>query len=175
MRLLHTTERLSFAYLREGDAGVFDTVYSDPRVARFVDDGQPITAAECDAWIEITLNNYASRGYGMFSLHRKSSGELVGCIGIVHPNGQTAPEIKYALLPAVWGEGLATEAVTGVIEYGMTEHGLQNYVATVDPRNVASQNVLLKSGFSQGDSILEDDGSEVLVFYYGDSAICEQM
>ena len=166
-----STERLSFARLQKGDEPVFLKVYSDPKVVRFVDDGSPISEEECQLWVEATLRNYESRGYGMFKILDTMTGELVGCCGIVHPGNQDVPEIKYCLLKASWGKGFATETVRGLIAYGKEVHGLADFVATVAPENRPSQSVLRKAGFRQGDSLLSDDGSETLLFYYGDSGV----
>jgi RimJ/RimL family protein N-acetyltransferase len=133
---------------------------------RWVDDGQPITLAECAHWFEVTRANYEKRGYGMFALEEKASGKVIGFIGIVHPGGQIEAEVKYAFLRSHWGQGLATEAVTGLIDYGARVHGLSYMIATVAPANIASQRVLLKSGMERGELVDNDDGTQTQLFQW---------
>lgn len=55
-------------------------------------------------------------------------------------------EISYAVHPAMWGQGVATEAAGQLLELSFHEHGLDRVFATCDPRNVASARVLTKLG-----------------------------
>lgn len=131
---------------------------------RWVGDGTPLTSSEAERWLEVTSENYAKRGYGMFALEDAGFGEIVGFIGIAHPGGQTEPEVKYALAREHWGKGLATEAVRGIAEYGGSAHGLKRIIATTAPQNVASHRVLEKAGFVRTEVRENDDGSHTWVF-----------
>ena len=139
-------------------------VYSDPEAMRWVGDGQPIGQGECEEWFKVTEANYAKRGYGMFTLVERDSGTVVGFAGLVHPGGQTEPEIKYAFLRTHWGVGLATEAVPQLLAYGASVHGLRRIIATVAPSNLVSQRVLAKAGMVLASHRANDDGSTTLVF-----------
>lgn len=139
-------------------------VYSDPQAMRWVGDGQPISRGECEEWFKVTESNYAKRGYGMFALVERDSGTVVGFAGLVHPGGQSEPEIKYAFLRTHWGIGLATEAVGELLAYGAAAHGLRRIIATVAPENLASQRVLTKCGMALARHRTNDDGSTTLVF-----------
>ena len=139
-------------------------VYSDPQAMRWVGDGQPITRSECKEWFIVTESNYAKRGYGMFALVERESGNVVGFAGLVHPGGQVEPEAKYALLRTHWGIGLATEAISHLLAYGSSAHGLQRIIATVAPGNLSSQRVLAKVGMSLAQRRSNEDGSITLVF-----------
>lgn len=139
-------------------------VYSDPEAMRWVDDGEPITRAECEQWFTVTAANYAKRGYGMFALEERVSGDVVGFCGLVHPGGQLDAEIKYAFRRDHWGKGLASEAVPQLLAYGAGHHGLSRIIATVAPDNAASQRVLAKSGMRFSQRRINDDGSVTLVY-----------
>lgn len=139
-------------------------VYSDKEGARWIEDGKPITYAECERWLHVTETNYAKRGYGMFALESLMSRLVIGFCGLVHPDDQAEAEIKYALLPAYWGQGYASEAVPALLEYGALKHGLTQIIATVAEGNLASQRVLLKSGMSYSHAIYEEDGSQTLLY-----------
>lgn len=140
------------------------SVYSDAEAMRWVGDGRPITREECHHWIKVTLNNYAVRGYGMFALQDRSSSEVIGFCGLVHPRGQEEAEIKYALGREFWGRGLATEAVRAVLAYGAAELGIDYVIATVAPENRPSHRVLLKAGMRHGELRENEDGSVTQIF-----------
>jgi [ribosomal protein S5]-alanine N-acetyltransferase len=139
-------------------------VYSDVEAMRYVGDGTPITRSECEEWFKVTEANYVKHGYGMFTLLAHESGVVVGFAGLVHPGGQAEPEIKYALLRAHWGRGLASELVPQLLTYGARTHALPRVIATVAPGNVASQRVLAKAGMSLVNRRANDDGSTTLVY-----------
>ncbi|MFK7915512.1 MAG: GNAT family N-acetyltransferase [Pseudomonadales bacterium] len=152
------TARLVCRRWLPGDADAIFTVYADPTGARWVDDGQPIAREDCDRWLNVTANNYVTRGYGMFALMSRDSTRVLGFCGLVHPGGQAEAEIKYALRSSYWGRGLATEAIAGLLGYGQEHHRLAKVIATVAAENHASRRALLKSQFRLTRETLEDDG-----------------
>lgn len=164
MAALFETERMRCRRWMRKDFDALFAVYSDREAMRWVGDGEPITESGCKKWFEVTHANYAKRGYGMFSLESRASGEVMGFCGLVHPGGQTEPEVKYAFLKSHWGMGLASEAVPALLEYGARQHGLARVIATVAPANLASQRVLQKSGMHLVQQRENEDGSLSRVF-----------
>jgi RimJ/RimL family protein N-acetyltransferase len=158
------TERLRARRWIASDVEALFAVYSDPEGMRWVGDGQPISRAECDRWMRVTMENYAARGYGMFVLEERTTGEIVGFCGLVHPGGQPEPEIKYALLRSHWGRGLASEIAPALLAYGAERHGLSRIIATVNPEHAVSRRVLAKAGMKLRESRVESDGSVTLVY-----------
>jgi RimJ/RimL family protein N-acetyltransferase len=84
----------------------------------------------------------------------------------VHPAGQDVPEAKYALRRGLWGKGLATEALIGLLSYGASAFGMKEVIATTAPENVASHRVLLKAGMQSGALRENDDGSFTQLFFW---------
>tara|TARA_Y100001933_G_scaffold262509_1_gene320164 strand:- start:1119 stop:1652 length:534 start_codon:yes stop_codon:yes gene_type:complete len=159
------TRRLIVRRLDPGDRAAMLEVYGDRDAMRWVGDGDVLSAAECDRWLEVTAENYRRRGYGMFAMtDRTAPDEVVGFIGLVHPGSQPEPEVKYALRRASWGQGLATEAVQAVIRYGFADHGLTRIIATTAPENAASHRVLRKAGFRDARPRANEDGTWDRVF-----------
>lgn len=138
-------------------------VYGDPVVVRYVADGKPLDRVRCEQWVEVTLRNYATRGYGMVALTERATGSIVGFCGLVHPAGQVEPEIKYALRQDCWGKGFATEAAVGLLGYAR-QLGLAEVIATTDPENVTSHRVLLKAGMERSELRRNEDGSFTQLF-----------
>jgi len=57
-------------------------------------------------------------------------------------------ELIYALLPAHWGQGLASEASRRVLRYGFEECGLTRIVAATDTPNQRSARVMERIGMA---------------------------
>lgn len=161
---LYHTPRLTIRRLNSGDIDAMLAVYGDAAAMRWVDDGAPLDRAGCIEWVAVTERNYATRGYGMSAVVDAATDKVVGFCGLVHPGGQPEPEIKYAFRREVWGGGLATETVRGMLAYGAAVHGLRRVIATVAEHNRASRRVLRKAGMQFLLSQQDDDG--VIVYTY---------
>ncbi len=160
------TARLQARRLELTDVDSLLCVYGDQEVVRWVGDGEPLNRALCEKWVEVTLNNYATRGYGMFVLFDRESGAVVGFAGLVHPDGQPEVEIKYAFHRSHWGQGFATEAASALLAYGASHFGQAEVIATTAPENEASHRVLLKAGMQRGALRENDDGTFTQFFVW---------
>jgi RimJ/RimL family protein N-acetyltransferase len=158
------TERLRLRKIRHDDFDSMMAVYGDLSAMRYVGDGTAISAEDCKRWIEITLSNYQTRGYGMFAVVLRESSQIVGFAGLVHPCKQREPELKYAYLSEFWGMGIATEAGRALLDYGRLEHGLSEIIATVDPSHRVSQNVLAKCGMTFREVRIDEGGTPTSVW-----------
>jgi RimJ/RimL family protein N-acetyltransferase len=158
------TARLRIRRIVPSDVTAMFAVYGDAESMRYVADGQPLTFERCEQWVRVTEKNYAVRGYGMFALEERATGEVVGFAGLVHPGGQEEAELKYALARPHFGRGYATEAAIALLEYGRTVVQTRRIIATADPGNVASHRVLGKAGMRPAGPRTNDDGTKTLVF-----------
>jgi GMP synthase (glutamine-hydrolysing) len=163
-RHLFTTDRLLCRRWLQQDKPALLSVYGDLQTVRWVGDGSPLTDEEAEYWFAVTERNYQQRGYGMFTLESREDGKVVGFAGIVHPNNQQEPEIKYALHRDYWAQGLGSELVAGLIVYARIKHGLSVLIATVDPDNQASRRILEKSGMQHEDIIDDENGRKTLIY-----------
>ena len=158
---LFVTERLAGRRLTRADADAMLAVYADEDAMRFVGDGSAADRAEIDAWIGVTLGNYATRGYGMVALEHREDGTVAGFAGLVHPGGQREPELKYAFHRRYWGRGLATEGARAMLAWGHGDLGLDEIIATIHPDHVVSRRVLERVGMvSQGQRTDADGKAE---------------
>lgn len=161
---LFESARLSARHITPDDFDVMYATYSDPDAMRWVDDGEPISPEDCRRWVDVTLRNYATRGYGMSALVLRETGEVVGFCGLVHPGGQAEPELKYALRRAFWGLGLASEAAAAMVAYGVGALGMSTIIATVAEPHRVSRRVLEKAGMVVSGTRIEDDGPPTVVY-----------
>lgn len=142
-----TTERLVVRRLRPDDLDDFAEICGDPEIARYMGDGQPLSREQTETWIDVSLNNYAERGWGCFGVTTRENDRLVGFCGFARPPERPGiVELIYALVPELWGLGYATEVAGAMLTFGFEQCGLARIEATVDPPNLASKRVLEKIG-----------------------------
>ena len=162
--MLFQTPRLLVRRLVKSDAEAMSAIYGDIETMKYVGDSRPLPVDICLHWIEVTDGNFERRGYGMMAACEKTTGDLVACVGIVHPDQQQQPEVKYAVRRDKWGQGLATELVMAIIEYAKAELGKDVLIATVHPDHLKSQRVLTKAGFKHETDRINDDASTTQVW-----------
>lgn len=63
------------------------------------------------------------------------------------------PDVAYRLLPAHWGQGLATEVALDSVRYGFGDLGLKHIIGLVMPENTASVRVLEKTGLRYAQAV----------------------
>jgi len=156
--------------MRADDLQELLEVYGDRDAMKWVDDGDVLSYEDALRWIQITANNYETRGYGMSAIIELQTGKLIGFCGLVHPNGQQEVEVKYAFKRHVWGQGFATETVKAMLDYAVHSLQISDVIATTAPENCASHKVLMNAGFSVGEVVIEEDGSKTQVFNWKSQA-----
>ena len=162
------TERLRLRRMQRCDVDAMRDVYSDPEAMRYVGDGSAISEEDVLRWVDITLANYANKGYGMFVVELRETGQVIGFCGLVHPGGQELPELKYAYLRDHWGNGYATEAGEALRGYGERELGMAGIISTVDAEHTVSQQVLKKCNFTYRKTLLEEGEPPVALWAWGE-------
>lgn len=88
----------------------------------------------------------------------KGNPKLIGIIGHyrLQPENHRC-EIGYMILPQHNGQGIVTEAIKVVLEYGFEDLNMHSIEAVIDPENYASERVLQKNGFVKEAHILENE------------------
>lgn len=88
----------------------------------------------------------------------KGNPKLIGIIGHyrIQPENHRC-EIGYMILPHYNGQGIVTEAIKSVLEYGFDDLNMHSIEAVIDPENEASERVLKKNGFVKEAHILENE------------------
>ena len=85
-----------------------------------------------------------------WGIARKGDSKLIGTCGYTDWD-KTAHkgEIGYDLDPAYWGQGIMTEALRAILEYGFKKMGLNRIQAVIDSENTRSQKLVLRLGFKK--------------------------
>jgi RimJ/RimL family protein N-acetyltransferase len=85
----------------------------------------------------------------VFVVREREGDLMIGSAGYHGPPRQRVAEIGYGLVPARWGQGLAAEAVRGLLGAARESGSVDRVLATVDERNRASISVLERCGFER--------------------------
>lgn len=124
-------------------------ILSDPEVMRFSVRGVCDRAATV-RFIDWCRACYDRHGLGPWALIDKTGGELIGFCGLGPESVGEVEEVNlgYRLASRYWGRGLASEAVTAVLDYGFRSQPVTSVVAVIEPENRASVRVAEKAGFT---------------------------
>ena len=93
-----------------------------------------------------------------------ASNEPIGNIKLAAWRGRGLPEVElgYALLPAHWGRGYATEAGHGAVTFAKEVLSLPKIVAFTLPENQASLSVMDRLGFKRQQRLVVGGRDHVL-------------
>jgi ribosomal-protein-alanine N-acetyltransferase len=81
---------------------------------------------------------------------KKGGNELMGTCGYYDWNKTSRrAEIGYDLDPACWGQGIMTEALQVVLDYGFEKMGLNRIQAIIDSKNIRSMKLVQRLGFKK--------------------------
>jgi RimJ/RimL family protein N-acetyltransferase len=144
------TERMVLERVRAEHADELFELLRDPRIARTLyATGVPQTDAEMADNLVSKLDHWDRYGFGMWLLRDRHTGAVVGRGGLQHTfvGGCDEVEVGWAIAPARWGRGLATELAHAAVTVAFDDLGLGEIVAFTLPTNVASRRVMEKSGF----------------------------
>lgn len=113
---------------------------------RFIGEGRPLTRAEAWRSMAVLLGHWQLRGYGMWAVEEKLTGDFLGRIGLHNPEGWPVLEVGWLLDRAHWGKGLAPEGGAAAIQFAFEQLRLDHISSLIDPRNAPSIRVANKLG-----------------------------
>lgn len=126
-----------------------------------MDSGAAYTADDAQEFLDFCFREYARWGIGPWGLVLKQTGILVGNSGFcrISSNRKTG-EVNYFVTTHYRGQGLASEALGAIMEFGLGEIGFTRIEGRCPPENVSSERVLRKTGMKFERMIREnlDDG-----------------
>lgn len=145
------TSRLLLRQWRPSDRAPFAALNADPRVMEFFP--APLTRVESDALADRCEAHIAERGWGVWAVERKATGEFIGFVGLHVPTAQLpfAPctEVAWRLAFDHWGQGFATEAAREALRIGFEVLGLEEIVSFTAVSNRRSRAVMERLGMTE--------------------------
>ena len=144
--MFFSTERLTVRRFRPDDAAAFSAYRSVPEVAHYQGWEAPFSLEEATAAAQrFAEGDPLKPGWFQYAIDR--DGVLIGDIGLnLHENLMQA-DVGFTLAPEYQGQGYATEAVHGLLNYLFVERNLHRVSAECDARNTASAALLRRLGF----------------------------
>ena len=142
------TTRLTLRRAVQEDAEpMFRNWASDPEVTKYLTwpphGNIEVTRKVLTGW----LIEYEKDNYYQWMIVLKEIGEPIGSISVVRQNDCVEEaEIGYCIDRRWWHQGIMTEALAAVIEYLLTEVGMNRVAARHDPNNPHSGGVMRKCG-----------------------------
>ena len=145
--LVLETPRLILRHLTVDDAQFILTLLNDPSfLANIGDKGVRTVDAARQFLLDGHIASYARNGYGHYLVQLRHGGDPIGMCGLINRQSIAEIDIGFALLPAYWSKGYATEAAAAVMNYGHEQLGIERIVGVVSPHNTGSIRVLEKLG-----------------------------
>jgi RimJ/RimL family protein N-acetyltransferase len=148
--ILLKTKRLSLRHFVMDDLDNLFSFYSDPDVVKYIPDA-PRTYQETKEELEWFMNGHPKfPELGLWATIYKENGQFIGRCGLLPwtIDGQQEVEVAFALSKDYWGQGLATEAAQGIVQYGFENLNLSRLICLIDHDNSGSIRVATKIGMS---------------------------
>ncbi len=148
---LHT-DRLILRPLGMDDWEPYVAAWADPELTRFIG-GAPRDRQTSWGKFLHGIALWTLFGYGYLSFIERDSGRFIGNGGIGRFERGFAelegfPEAGWAFIPAAWGRGYATEAMSAILAWADANLDDPEIRCIVDFDNIASRAVAAKLGFS---------------------------
>lgn len=163
MATLETT-RLVLRLPQAEDAEALMEIHHDPQAIKYVVFGAAPGGISA-AWrnIAMMLGHWQLRGYGQWTVVEKRTGEVIGRVGLWHPEGWLGIDLGWIIRRARWNNGFATEAARAALDWAWKNVATDHIISLIQPDNAPSIRVAEKIGerFERKDAM---NGGEVMVY-----------
>lgn len=149
MAVVLETERLVLREVEDDDASFLVDLLNSPGFLENIGDRGVRDVEAARAYVEDRVRaSYREHGFGMWIAVQKRDRTPVGMAGLVKRDGLDVPDVGYAFIPRVWGQGYAQEAAAAVLAHAQGPLGIPKLAAITTLENFASMAVLRKIGFT---------------------------
>ncbi|HEV2378024.1 MAG TPA: GNAT family N-acetyltransferase [Streptosporangiaceae bacterium] len=145
------TDRLLMRRWLESDREPFAALNSDPETMRFFP--ETLDRAASDAFVDRMEAGFDQRGYGLWALEVRDTGEFIGFTGL-NPMPDNVPgagglEVGWRLAKQAWHNGYATEAAKASLTVAFEGLGLAEVWSMTAVLNEPSQAVMRRIGMTE--------------------------
>ena len=142
------TERLYLRAITEDDKYEMFALRSDKQIMQYIARPLMTTIEEITEFIKSINSSIEKQEYINWGISLKNNNKLIGTVGFYRMAKENyRAEVGYMLHTNFHKQGIMQELMPVVLEYGFKQMNLHSIEAVIDPRNKASENVLLKQGF----------------------------
>jgi len=165
MKVLET-ERLVLRRLSSDDAEFILELLNQPSFLRYIGDKGVRTTEDAVRYIQSgPVASYERFGFGLYLVEMKETRVPIGMCGLLKRDTLPDADVGFAFLPNYWSQGYASEAASGVMQYGRDVLRLRRIVAITSLDNDASIRLLEKIGLKfEGLITPSEDLGEVRLF-----------
>lgn len=146
--VIFETNRLILREWQDSDRLTFYKMSADKDVMKFFPN--TLTEMECDRVIQRLKDLQVKNGCSFWSCELKTSNAFIGLVGLnkIEEGLPFSPcvEIGWRLSKDYWGQGFATEAAIGALEYGFQTLKVKTIVSFAVKDNASSINVMKRIG-----------------------------
>lgn len=139
------SERLRFRMFRESDFPTYEAWCANIEVMRYLG-GKTFDRVLAWRHMAYVLGHWELRGYGMYALEDKTTGQLIGRAGYTDSAGWPAFELGWTIAPEHQRRGYATEAARLLLRYAFEELDKPHVISLIHPDNAPSIKVAAKLG-----------------------------
>ena len=140
------TERLLLRPFRPADVSDVFSYANDPEWSRYLPVPTPYRRKDAQDFVDGNTNSKWERN-AVFAI--EFDGGVVGGIDLRFDSIQSMAMVGYAIARAHWNQGLMTEAVQAVVDWGFEKFGLAKIWSFADVENVGSWRVMEKIGMTR--------------------------
>ncbi|HLI52277.1 MAG TPA: GNAT family protein [Thermomicrobiaceae bacterium] len=152
------TQRLRLRQLTLDDADEMFAYTHDPEVARYTFWEPHVSVEQSRAELALAVAAHEAGRPTHWGIEHRIDHRLIGNCGFKWWDSNAASaEINAYLSRFYWNQGLVTEAVREVLNYGFHEMGLHRIQACCEPPNVGSARVLEKVGMTYEGTLRQAD------------------
>ncbi len=138
------SSRLLLRQWRPEDQTIFARMNKDTDVMRYYP--TCLTTLQSNKLAQKLAVLIEKRGWGLWALELKESGEFIGFTGLHKPEADLpfnpCVEIGWRLAKMYWGKGYATEAAQIALEFAFNKLGLSEVVSFTSKQNSRSSSVM---------------------------------
>ena len=141
------TKRLWLRQATQDDVEAVFAVFSDPKVTQFHDLDTFVYLDEASRIIERRAKGFKSGSGIRWAIVHRQNNSLIGSCGFTWHDEANAAEVGYELKSEFWRQGIMSEALSAILQYGFSSRKIEFVIAQVMLKNVASKRLLEKLGF----------------------------
>jgi len=142
------SDRLILRALTLTDAKDIYDIRTNDEVMTYMDSARHESILDSEKFIQHGLDTYAKQQGFFWAILDKSTNQVIGDFSfwrIDHKNHRA--EIGYTLKPKYWGQGVMSETMKMLLDFGFNQLNLHSFEANINPQNNGSRQLLLKAGF----------------------------
>ncbi len=137
------TRRLRLVPPSSASDDLYQRFYTDAAASRLY--GGPLSAGAAWSRLASDLGSWHLQGYGVWTLHRRAEGDLVGACGFWQGRGWPR-ELTWWLLPSARGQGLAQEASLAALSHAYQGFGWEVVETYMNDANAAARTLVERLG-----------------------------